>query len=280
MRILLAVNEDLIGVHALNLFLQALLPRHEVAVTVSRMFMKPKKAPVPRAIEELGFLERRLPLEQLFPLLEQANPTGEGQDYRSFRQWQHAGVELGFHPDIRTPEAMRYFMDVAPDLILSVRYGAIFRAEHLAIPTHGIWNIHAGLLPDYRGVLPTFRAMLQGREEYGITLHEVVDESIDTGGILAESRLPIAFDKSMLWNIWQLYYPIRDRCMEALDLLDSGHMPTTTPQSSDGAQYFTFPTQEEIEAFMKHHRMFDLVEYEAFLAQFAQQEPQLHQRAA
>jgi methionyl-tRNA formyltransferase len=57
----------------------------------------------------------------------------------------------------------------APELIVSIRYRCILREHTIAIPEHGVLNLHSGILPDYRGVMATFWAMLTGETEIGCT---------------------------------------------------------------------------------------------------------------
>ena len=78
-----------------------------------------------------------------------------------------------------------------PDLFLSVRYRRILKSAAIEIPLHGVSNLHSGLLPEYKGVMVTFWAMLNGEEEIGCTLHTIVDGTIDTGPIIGLSKTPV-----------------------------------------------------------------------------------------
>jgi methionyl-tRNA formyltransferase len=74
--------------------------------------------------------------------------------------------------------------NLAPDLIVVAAYGKILPIEILNIPTKGCINIHASLLPKYRGAAPIQRAILAGETETGVTLMQM-GEGMDTGDILA-----------------------------------------------------------------------------------------------
>ena len=82
------------------------------------------------------------------------------------------------------------FAALAPDIAVVAAYGLILPAALLAAPRLGCVNIHASLLPRWRGAAPIQRAVLAGDEETGITVMQM-DEGLDTGGILAQRRLTI-----------------------------------------------------------------------------------------
>lgn len=84
---------------------------------------------------------------------------------------------------------------LAPDLFVVVAYGQILRKEVLALPTYGPINVHASLLPAYRGASPITAALLDGLAETGISIM-LMDEGMDTGPVLAQARTPIAPDET------------------------------------------------------------------------------------
>lgn len=86
-----------------------------------------------------------------------------------------------------TVEALR---TLAPDLLVVAAYGLILPKAVLAIPTAGSINVHASLLPAYRGASPITSALLDGRHETGISIM-LMDEGLDTGPVLAQARQPI-----------------------------------------------------------------------------------------
>ncbi|MDX9702121.1 MAG: methionyl-tRNA formyltransferase [Candidatus Auribacterota bacterium] len=82
---------------------------------------------------------------------------------------------------------------LAPDLILVCAYGKILRKRFIGIPKFGCVNLHASLLPQYRGPSPIQFAILNGDEETGVTTF-MIDEGMDSGDIILEQRVPIATD--------------------------------------------------------------------------------------
>ncbi|CAN5760361.1 methionyl-tRNA formyltransferase [soil metagenome] len=83
----------------------------------------------------------------------------------------------------------------APDLGVVAAYGRIIPDAVLAIPRLGLINIHASLLPKYRGAAPVHRAVIAGEQETGITIMRVITE-LDAGPVFATARRPIGPDET------------------------------------------------------------------------------------
>ena len=81
-------------------------------------------------------------------------------------------------------------MILNPDLIIVAAYGKILPKQILDIPKYGAINIHASLLPKYRGAAPIQHALLNGEKETGITIMQL-DEGLDTGDIILQEKLEI-----------------------------------------------------------------------------------------
>ena len=93
-------------------------------------------------------------------------------------------------PRLRAPEATAELSRWAPDLIIVAAYGQILRPDVLALPAHGCLNVHASLLPRWRGASPVPAAIRAGDPVTGITIMQM-DAGMDTGGILAQASLGI-----------------------------------------------------------------------------------------
>ncbi|HEU5316202.1 MAG TPA: methionyl-tRNA formyltransferase, partial [Chloroflexota bacterium] len=94
---------------------------------------------------------------------------------------------------LRRPVAVRALQRFRPDLGIVAAYGKILRPDVLLIPKHGHLNVHASLLPRWRGAWPIGAAILAGDDETGVTIMRL-DEGMDTGPILAHRSEPIAAD--------------------------------------------------------------------------------------
>lgn len=94
---------------------------------------------------------------------------------------------------LRDPEALEQLNTWKPDLIVVAAFGQILPPEVLDLPIHGSINVHASLLPRWRGAAPIQAAILHGDSETGITIMKM-DPGLDTGPILSQRSLPISPD--------------------------------------------------------------------------------------
>lgn len=93
----------------------------------------------------------------------------------------------------KAPDAVEELRALAPDLLVVAAYGLILPKSVLEIPTFGAINVHASLLPAYRGASPINAAILDGLAETGISIM-LMDEGLDTGPVLAQATQPIHRD--------------------------------------------------------------------------------------
>jgi methionyl-tRNA formyltransferase len=106
-----------------------------------------------------------------------------------------AGIAVEQPETLKSEEAQHALAAHAPDLVVVVAYGLILPKRVLAIPRFGCWNVHASLLPRWRGAAPIQRAILAGDAETGVDLMQM-EAGLDTGPILIERRTPIAADET------------------------------------------------------------------------------------
>ena len=101
-----------------------------------------------------------------------------------------------FQPQkLRAPEAVAELQELAPDLIVVVAYGQILPQSVLDIPRFSCINVHASLLPKYRGAAPINKAIIDGETATGITTM-LMDAGLDTGDMLVKKSLEIGPDES------------------------------------------------------------------------------------
>lgn len=117
-------------------------------------------------------------------------PAGRGrkQQFGPVKQIAvNAGIPV-FQPEsLRTPEAQEQLRQLQPDVMVVAAYGLILPQAVLDIPAHGCLNIHASLLPRWRGAAPIHRAIAAGDPETGITIMQM-DAGLDTGAMLLKHR--------------------------------------------------------------------------------------------
>lgn len=117
-------------------------------------------------------------------------PRDKDFGYPSLKQYCEKEKILFFHPNKLDVAFLKLLKDLKPDICFSIYYRKIFPASYIQVPPMGFINIHSGVLPQYRGSIPTFWALYNNEKEVGITLH-FIDGGIDTGDIIAQSRYKI-----------------------------------------------------------------------------------------
>ena len=136
---------------------------------------------------------------------------------------------------LREPEAMQQLRDWNPDLIVVAAFGQLLRKDVLDLPKYGCINIHASLLPRWRGAAPINAAILAGDEATGVTIMKM-DVGLDTGPMLAMKKIRIRRDDTA-GSVFQTLSKLgANLLMETLpDYMDGKITPT--PQPEEGATY-------------------------------------------
>ncbi|MBB5942877.1 methionyl-tRNA formyltransferase [Xanthomonas sp. 3307] len=137
---------------------------------------------------------------------------------------------------LRAPETLQALRALQPDLIVVVAYGLILPKAVLAIPTHGCWNVHASLLPRWRGAAPIQRAIEAGDTETGVCLMQM-EAGLDTGPVLLSQRTPIGADETGGQLHDRLAALGAQVLADGLGLLRAGLRPVAQPQPQDGVTY-------------------------------------------
>jgi len=101
-----------------------------------------------------------------------------------------AGLPIATPLHLRSPENREALEDWAPDLLIVAAYGLILPKPVLALPKHGCLNVHASLLPRWRGAAPLERAIMAGDEETGVCIMEM-ESGLDTGPVRHRLHVPL-----------------------------------------------------------------------------------------
>jgi methionyl-tRNA formyltransferase len=147
-----------------------------------------------------------------------------------------AGIAIGQPETLKTAEAQHALAAHAPDLIVVVAYGLILPKRVLAIPRLGCWNVHASLLPRWRGAAPIQRAILAGDAETGVDLMQM-EAGLDTGPILIERRTPVLREDTGGTLHDRLAALGADALAEGLARIARGETITAHAQSQSGVVY-------------------------------------------
>ncbi|MBS0564807.1 MAG: methionyl-tRNA formyltransferase [Proteobacteria bacterium] len=163
-------------------------------------------------------------------------PAGRGQADRK-SPVQAAAEALGLpvsHPaTFRDPADIAAFAALGAEVAVVVAYGLILPAPLLSAPAMGCLNIHASLLPRWRGAAPIHRAVMAGDRETGISIMQM-DEGLDTGPVLLRQALPIGPEETTA--------DLHDRLAALgaqliLSALDGIRFVPRTPQPAEGVTY-------------------------------------------
>lgn len=257
MKILLLGHRDVASNVALSLIATA-LPEHRFDVRLSGA-VAPRGEP-PAAMRALAACEDRLCDE--LPAMAGARRA----DLLSFEELAgRGGGTFAELPKPNSAEGLEALASCEPDLVVSVRYRRILRDEAIAVPRHGVLNLHSGLLPAYKGMMATFWAMLNGEHTIGSTLHTIVDAGIDTGPVVGRAPVPLDRQKTYLANVLSLYPPGCAMVAAAVRRIDRGEPPATTVQTAQG-HYYSAPTAPDIARFEALGlRLYDGTELQTFL---------------
>jgi methionyl-tRNA formyltransferase len=123
-----------------------------------------------------------------------------------------------------------------PDLLVVVAYGLLLPKAILAIPRHGCWNVHASLLPRWRGAAPIQRAIEAGDRDTGVCLMQM-EAGLDTGPVLLSQRLAIGPEETGGQLHDRLAALGAQTLADGLGLLRAGMRPVPQPQSDVGVTY-------------------------------------------
>ena len=136
---------------------------------------------------------------------------------------------------LKKPESQKDFASFNADAAVVVAYGLLLPQAILDMPKHGCFNVHASLLPRWRGAAPIQRAIMAGDEKSGVTIMQM-EAGLDTGPMCLVGEVPInnATTGSDLHD--QLSVLGAQLIVEALDQLEAGSL-TLTPQLEDGVTY-------------------------------------------
>ncbi|MDF2446900.1 MAG: Methionyl-tRNA Fmet Formyltransferase Chain domain 2 [Moraxellaceae bacterium] len=146
-------------------------------------------------------------------------------------------------PSLKDPVAVAELEELKPDLMIVAAYGLILPRTVLAVPRLGCLNVHASLLPRWRGAAPIQRAILAGDRETGITIMQM-EEGLDTGPMRYTVRCPISPNDTAASLHDRLALLGGEALVAALELLNDGALPSE-PQDSALATYATKLSKEE-----------------------------------
>lgn len=162
-------------------------------------------------------------------------PKGRGQELAQ-SPVKVAAQELGlpvYQPErIRRPENIELLRNLQTDTMVVVGYGQIIPQTIIDLPRHGILNVHASLLPKYRGAAPIQWAIASGERATGVTIMRI-DAGLDTGDMLLKAAMDIDPDETAPELGARLGVSGADLLIQALEQIAKG---TSSPEKQDNTQ--------------------------------------------
>jgi methionyl-tRNA formyltransferase len=166
-------------------------------------------------------------------------PAGRGRGLQASKVKLEAiqrGIPVLQPESLKTQLARDALRALKPDLLVVVAYGLILPQSILDIPTHGGWNVHASLLPRWRGAAPIQRAIEAGDSETGVCLMQMA-KGLDTGPVLVSQRIAIGAQETGGQLHDRLAELGAQTLADGLGLLRAGMRPVPQPQPAIGVTY-------------------------------------------
>ena len=161
-------------------------------------------------------------------------PAGRGKKLRAspVKLLANSAAVPVFQPEsLREKDAQALISDLSADVMVVAAYGLLLPAAVLALPRYGCINIHASLLPRWRGAAPIQRAILAGDRETGITIMQMA-AGLDTGDILLQQSLPVSAQDTAASLHERLAEMSPQLLLKALNLFEAGQIESHPQEDS------------------------------------------------
>lgn len=156
----------------------------------------------------------------------------------------HHGIPV-FQPEkLREKEAVEHIVALKPDLIITAAYGQILPKEIIELPRYGCINVHASLLPKYRGGAPIHKSIIDGEPETGVTIMYMA-EKLDAGDILTQVRVLIEEEDHVGTLHDKLAEAGSDLLLETIPLLVKGEIAPKKQEESEVTYAWNIQREDE-----------------------------------
>ena len=157
-------------------------------------------------------------------------------------------IALKYNIPVFQPEKIRkdydFMKELNPDLIVTCAYGQIVPQGLLDIPSLGCINVHASLLPKYRGGAPIHRSIINGDKETGVTIMEMIDK-MDAGRMFAKASLPILDEDNLETMFAKLQILGRDLLLDCLPAYIKGELKGEVQDENEVTYAWNIKHEEE-----------------------------------
>jgi methionyl-tRNA formyltransferase len=157
------------------------------------------------------------------------------------------GVPYAEVQDVNSEGFLEELRALDPDVAVSVSCPQIFKEPLIELPRQGILNIHGAILPQYRGVMPSFWMLANGEERAGVSIY-FVNEQIDAGDLCGQRTFEILADETLDGFLRRSKRVSADLLLEVLEEMERGSLARTPLDLSQGS-YYSWPNREAVERF-------------------------------
>lgn len=189
-----------------------------------------------------------------------------GRSGRVFSVWQlkrKYGVPVLKTNEPNNVDVVNKIKSFAPDLIITTYFDHIIRKELINLPKYGIINVHTALLPDYKGPFPALWPRIKREKDVGVTVHYINNERLDVGPILAQKKIHVIPNESVLGLDCRLVRQGVELAIEVVHDIDAGIAKGVAQEKHGRGKYYSYPKKEELIG-----RNFRLAKMRDFLKQF------------
>ena len=165
------------------------------------------------------------------------------------RRW---GVRYATAPNVNAPEFLDELRELGTEAIVSVSCPQIFERALIDLPPKGCLNIHGAILPEYRGVMPSFWMLANGETRAGVTIY-FVNEQIDAGDLCAQRIFEILPDETLDEFLRRSKAIAAELLVEVLPLVEDGTVERVELDLAKGS-YFSWPDREAVGRFRARGR--------------------------
>jgi methionyl-tRNA formyltransferase len=157
------------------------------------------------------------------------------------------GVESAVVEDVNAPAFVEHLRSLGPDLVVSVSCPQIFKRPLIEVGSRGCLNVHGAILPEYRGVMPSFWMLANGERRAGVTVY-FVNEEIDAGDVCGQRIFDIRPDEALDGFLGRSKRIAAGLLLEVLEGIERG---SVDPQPLDLAEgsYYSWPDRSAVKRF-------------------------------
>lgn len=160
---------------------------------------------------------------------------------------RRAGVAHELIAEVNAPEFLDRLRGENAELLVSVSCPQIFRRALIELPPKGILNIHGAILPQYRGVMPSFWMLANGEGQAGVSIY-FVNEALDAGELCSQEVFPINADESLEEFILRSKLVGADLLLRTISAMERGDIERRPLNLAEGS-YFRWPDAKAVQRF-------------------------------